>query len=134
LVSQLCKEKVMPARPKDEEAVFYAALELKSQAERTGYLREACKDNQRLFDRVQALLDASGVHHDFLDDPEHSSDVVFDGSPLQEGPGTVIGRYKLLEPSKRSPSAVRWPSRSSSWAWTRGRSSPASRQNVKPWL
>jgi len=87
----------MPASPKDEEAVFYAALELKSQAERTVYLREACKDNQRLFDRVKALLDASGVHHDFLDDPEHSSDVVFDASPLQEGPGTVIGRYKLLE-------------------------------------
>ena len=87
----------MTAGQKDEEAIFYAALELESQAERAAYLRDACRGDQGLLGRVKALLDASGAHNDFLDDPEHTSDVVFEGSPLEEGPGTAIGRYKLLE-------------------------------------
>ena len=65
---------------------------------------------------------------------------------LLEGPGTVISPYKLLEliglggmgavymadQVQTKPSAARWRSRSSSWAWTRVTSSPGSRLAARP--
>jgi len=81
---------------KNEEAIFNTAVQLKSNAERNAYLSEACKDNKNLRNAVEVLL----KHHDldsFLDVPPVDSDITLDESPISEGPGTVIGRYKLLE-------------------------------------
>ncbi|MHC4521335.1 MAG: serine/threonine protein kinase, partial [Planctomycetota bacterium] len=74
---------------KQAEMVFYAALE-RGPADREAYLKEACGDNEALHSRVGALLEAydtdESLHHVSLD------------SPLDlEGPGSVIGPYKLLE-------------------------------------
>jgi len=84
------------AEDKNEEVIFNTAVQLKSNAERKAYLLEACKDNKDLRNAVESLL----KHHDvdsFLDVPPVDSDVTLDESPVSESPGTVIGRYKLLE-------------------------------------
>ncbi|MHC4144023.1 MAG: hypothetical protein ACYSUD_04495 [Planctomycetota bacterium] len=51
---------------KQEEMIFYQALE-KNPADREAYLKEACGDDQRLYDRVGALLRAydtdDSIHH-----------------------------------------------------------------------
>jgi serine/threonine protein kinase len=81
---------------KKEEAIFNTAVRLKSDAERDAYLSETCKDNRNLRAAVEELL----KHHDvnsFLDVPPVDSDVTLEDSPISESPGTVVGRYKLLE-------------------------------------
>ena len=78
------------------EAIFDEAIQFESFTKRDAYVLRACGDDQKLLIRVRALLkqhDASS----FLDAPIYEPDITFDESPLSEGPGTVIGRYKLLE-------------------------------------
>ena len=48
----------MSPDPKRVEALFAAALDLPSPAERTTYLDQACGSDQPLRQRVEALLDA----------------------------------------------------------------------------
>jgi serine/threonine protein kinase len=79
-----------------EETIFNTAVRLQSHAEREAYLSEACGDDTSLRSAVEELL----KHHDtnsFLDVPPVESDVTLDDADLTEAPGTVIGRYKLLE-------------------------------------
>jgi serine/threonine protein kinase/dienelactone hydrolase len=81
---------------KSEEQIFNAAVQFESRAERDAYVAKACGDDQRLLENVQALLQ----YHDansFLDAPILEPDLILDESPLTEGPGTIVGRYKLLE-------------------------------------
>jgi serine/threonine protein kinase/formylglycine-generating enzyme required for sulfatase activity/dienelactone hydrolase len=81
---------------KPEEAVFKTAIQLATPAEREAYVRQACQDDPQLLADVQSLL----RHHDsssFLDGPVFDPGVKLDQSPIAEGPGTVVGRYKLLE-------------------------------------
>ena len=87
----------MTAKHKDEERVFRAALKLKDPAERAAYLGEACSGDAALLRRVQALLGAHDGVGDFLEAPALDVSITWDDVPLSEGPGTVIGRYKLLE-------------------------------------
>src|SRR5262249_33679284 len=72
------------------------ALEITSAAERAAFLDRACGANQALRAEVEALLRAHEHSGDLLDLPENSA-VTTDLSG-REGPGTVIGPYKLLEP------------------------------------
>jgi serine/threonine protein kinase/dienelactone hydrolase len=81
---------------KNEEMIFNTATQLKNHVERDAYLSETCGDDSHLRAAIEELL----KHHDensFLDVPPVDSDIILDDSPLSEGPGTVIGRYKLLE-------------------------------------
>jgi tRNA A-37 threonylcarbamoyl transferase component Bud32 len=87
----------MSTENKDEEAVFYAALKLKSQAERNAYIKAACGNDINLLNRVEALLKAHDVQDSFLEAPAIGPDATLDESPSIEGPGTKIGRYELLE-------------------------------------
>ncbi len=81
---------------KDEENIYYAAVAMPP-AERTAFIKGACGDDTDLLARVEALLKAREVDDDFLKDPVLDPEITLDTSPLSEGPGTVIGRYKLLE-------------------------------------
>jgi serine/threonine protein kinase len=81
----------------NEEAIFAAALERTSPAERQAFLDEACGDDHALRARVEALLQAHAEAGDFLKAPTVSSGTTQDAPPLVEGPGTMVGRYKLLE-------------------------------------
>ena len=82
--------------PKKEEKIFYQALE-KSPQQQKAFLKKACGNDQELYNRVEALLKAHDLQDGFLESPILNSEVTLDDSPLSEGPGTVIGRYKLLE-------------------------------------
>jgi len=77
--------------------IFLKALETQSPSEREAYLQEACGSDAALRAKVEALL--SSEDDSFLESPalEVGSAAVHAEEPLLEGPGTVIGRYKLRE-------------------------------------
>ena len=80
-----------------EKEIFEQALDIESLEERTAFIRQACGGDAALIQRVHALLKASETAPDFLPDtPSQSARQRSDALAL-EGPGTVIGRYKLLE-------------------------------------
>ncbi|MCJ7777983.1 MAG: serine/threonine protein kinase, partial [Sedimentisphaerales bacterium] len=81
---------------KDEEAIYYEAIS-KPPDERKAYVQAACGDDAELLARVEALLKAHQVEDSFLEKPVLGSNVTLDKGPLTEGPGTAIGRYKLLQ-------------------------------------
>jgi len=72
------------------ELIFEAALEKGSEPERAAYLDGACGVDADLRGRVETLLRAHSAAGGFL------QATVTPGA-LHEGPGTTIGRYKLLQ-------------------------------------
>jgi len=82
---------------KSEREIFLAALERTSPAEREAFLKEVCAGRPDLLRRIKALLKANEIEDGFLQAPALNPDVTLDRSSLVEGPGTIIGRYKLLE-------------------------------------
>jgi serine/threonine protein kinase len=80
----------MNAEQFNEEAILEEALSFDSVEERRAYLEGACKGNRQLRAQVESLIEAHLVAGGFLS-----------GKPARLGPeaqpGTVIGRYKLLE-------------------------------------
>ena len=86
----------MASEARDEESIFNAAILLRSGKEREAYLAKACGDDSQLRADVEALIRAHEAKS-FLDAPVFDSDVTLDSSPIIEGPGTIIGNYKLLE-------------------------------------
>ncbi|MHC4109998.1 MAG: protein kinase domain-containing protein [Planctomycetota bacterium] len=87
----------MMDKKKNEEAIFKAAVKLKTSAERMAYVKEVCGDDSGLLARVTSLLKVHSSKNKVLDALIPDIDVTLDSSPISEGPGTVIGRYKLLE-------------------------------------
>src|SRR5262245_36130318 len=79
------------------ESLFWSALALESPAERARYLDQACGSDPLLRVQVEELLAAYPKVERFLEAPAAGPGVTAD-EPLREGPGTVIGPYKLLEP------------------------------------
>jgi len=77
--------------------IFIATVKIDSQAERSAYLDRVCGSDTDCRARVEALLKSHEDAEDFLDKSPIGNGVTFDAGPLTEGPGTVIGRYKLLE-------------------------------------
>lgn len=87
----------MCAEPtKNEETIYHEAIS-KSPKERKAYIEAACGDDTELLARIEALLKARDVKDSFLEAPALDPDITLNDSPLVEKPGTVIGRYKLLE-------------------------------------
>ena len=89
-------------------AIFDHAAEIPSPDARRGYIAEACGDDANLRQRVDALLAAYDCAGSFLETPAALAESLnigatsdrspyADNHPLREGPGTVIGPYKLLE-------------------------------------
>ena len=79
------------------DEIFLAALEQTTSAARAAYLNEVCRDDRKLRDRVERLLIAQSKVGSFLEAPAPGLAVTIDTPPIAEAPGTVIGRYKLLE-------------------------------------
>ena len=86
---------------KQEQEIFEQAMALPSREDREAYLLGACGQNRDLRRSVDELLaafnDAGEI--DFLkagDRGQEAQTVLLDARP-DEGPGTVIGRYKLLQ-------------------------------------
>src|SRR5262249_32710213 len=84
------------AEKASEQSIFLHAVGLASPADRAAYLEDVCRDNSQLRLELDALLAA----HDRLGaDPPPSGPEpprTIDES-ITEGPGTVIGPYKLLQ-------------------------------------
>ncbi len=73
--------------------IFGQALQIKSAAERETYLARACQGEPELRSQVDSLLQAHEKAGDFLGQTMRLSQAGFELEP----PGTMIGRYKLLE-------------------------------------
>src|SRR5207244_11135862 len=80
----------------DEEAIFNVARKIPSPAARAAYLEQACGADAVLRGRVRALLDVHEKDQSFLAAPAATTAATIDEA-IREGPGTVIGAYKLME-------------------------------------
>jgi tetratricopeptide (TPR) repeat protein len=87
----------MPAEFQRVKELFLAALEKDQAAERSAYLDAACGVDRDLRQRVDVLLARHEAAGSFLESPASAGVATVDEQPLGEGPGTVIGPYKLLE-------------------------------------
>jgi serine/threonine protein kinase len=97
----------------DLESIFFAALEKRSPAERSAFLDEACAADADLRRRVERMLAAQAEAGSFMESPVLSPLPAGEGpgvrvrsqtdtqyltpDTLPEGPGTIIGPYKLLQ-------------------------------------
>ncbi len=85
----------MSVELREVERVFHQALAQGTLADRHTFLEQACGGNVELRQRVEALLAAHDEAASFL--PLPAMDSAPNEAPIAEGPGTRIGKYKLLE-------------------------------------
>ena len=85
----------MLAEANTEEAIFKAAIKLESD-DQAAYVERVCMSDPPMLARLRALLEAHRGPEDFLDRPAVCEGITADASGLTEGPGDVIGPYKLL--------------------------------------
>src|SRR5829696_193804 len=78
------------------ERVFFAALEKGSLEERAAYLDDICAGEPELRQRVEKMLEAQMSARGFLESPPDCYSAAADEAAT-EGPGAIIGPYKLLE-------------------------------------
>ncbi len=86
----------MGAAANDVRAIFYEALERQSPEDVAKYLDDACANDDDLRRQVEGLLAAHRAAKNFLGGSGNGDEGTID-HPLSEAPGTVIGRYKLLQ-------------------------------------
>ena len=82
-----------------ERAIFMAALDFESASSQADFIERECGDDEALRARVEALLHSHRAAGSFLHDQPlvgQPRDPV-EATPAAEGPGTLIGSYKLLE-------------------------------------
>jgi WD40 repeat protein/serine/threonine protein kinase len=82
---------------KDAEAVFLAALDRASAAERAAHVEAACAGRPELLRRVRELLAAHDESRGPLDAPPAGPGATADVPPPAGPAGGVVGPYKLLE-------------------------------------
>jgi serine/threonine protein kinase/tetratricopeptide (TPR) repeat protein len=90
------EESLMAALHLDEQAIFEVARKIAAREAREAYLQQVCGDEAALGQRVRALLKALEEGASFLEAPASRLVRTVD-EPITEGPGTVIGPYKLME-------------------------------------
>src|SRR4051794_34523929 len=78
-----------------ERTIFLAALDIDDPVERAAYVGLACGDDAGLRAQVEGLLNAHEQPAGFMARPAPA--LVTTVHPTAEGPGTVVGVYKLLE-------------------------------------
>jgi serine/threonine protein kinase len=84
----------MSAAQRTEESIFAEALEQSSPADRAVFLKAACADDDELRQRVENLLRSHTGAGSFLRKSLASTEM---GPAPIEGPGMIIGPYKLLQ-------------------------------------
>jgi tRNA A-37 threonylcarbamoyl transferase component Bud32 len=80
-----------------EEVLFREARQRGKGPEREGFLNQACLGNQALRAKLEALLQAHESADPFLEPQAAAPATETALLGPEEGPGTVIGRYKILE-------------------------------------
>ncbi|MBP8305334.1 MAG: protein kinase, partial [Phycisphaerae bacterium] len=86
----------MVAGHPDEESIFHAVI-AKPVGDRRAYLQSVCGGNPDLLAHIEELLRAYEAQDGFLEAPLIEEAVTLGDARLTEGPGTVIGHYRLLE-------------------------------------
>ena len=84
----------MDSDPHKVRAVFLEAVEKRAPAEWPWFLDQACGQNEQLRQRVEVLLRAHQQANSLFDASPPPATV---DEPTGEGPGAVIGPYKLME-------------------------------------
>jgi serine/threonine protein kinase len=79
------------------EHLFHAAAELQDPAQRAAFLDAACGQDQQLRAEIEELLRHDDIAGNFLEKPAASPELDGSGRAVTEGPGTIIGPYKLLQ-------------------------------------
>ena len=90
-------EATMTASLPDNEAIFHAARDIADPDRRREYVREACGPDETRIAHVEALLGAADTPDSLLDGPARGDRLATIDQPTTDGPGTVIGPYKLLQ-------------------------------------
>jgi serine/threonine protein kinase/tetratricopeptide (TPR) repeat protein len=85
-------------RPEQQtESIFWAALAIELPEARARHLDEVCGGDEALRARVEELLAAYPKVQQFLEAPAGDPDSTAEEPSRGDGPGSVIGPYKLLE-------------------------------------
>src|SRR5215467_11845431 len=87
----------MVSQKPDIQAIFNEAISLASDEERGRYLDEVCRDNASVRSRVDALLRAHSQAGGFFGGKFGTPEATNILAPIADGPGTIIGPYKLLQ-------------------------------------
>jgi serine/threonine protein kinase/WD40 repeat protein len=87
----------MNEEQKNIKSIFSEAIEKPTPEERENYLKKVCGNDAKLRERVENLIRSYEKAGDFLESPPIDPNATLDGPPVNEGPGTKIGPYKLLE-------------------------------------
>ena len=82
---------------RDILSIFARALELDSPGERDHFIQSACRDDEQLAQRLEALLVSHRQADSFLETGPLAENFTLDDSTPLEEVGQVIGRYKLLQ-------------------------------------
>ena len=77
--------------------IFFEAYKKKTQEERSQYLDEVCGTDLGLRREIESLLEAHDRSDSLLENLPVFDNVILEDSPISEGPGTIIDKYKLLE-------------------------------------
>src|SRR5262245_59554519 len=80
-----------------EASIFLEALQRATAQERAAYLDRVCAGDAGLRHEVEMLLRAHARAGGFLDRPAADPADTVDEPPAAEGPGTMVGPYRLLE-------------------------------------
>jgi serine/threonine protein kinase/Flp pilus assembly protein TadD len=80
----------------DVRRIFNEAADL-GEEERARFLKEACGADEHLRASVERLLRHDAQAGSFLESPALGPVALLDAPPITERPGTMVGRYKLLE-------------------------------------
>ncbi len=83
--------------PERLERLFWDAVQISSQAERDAYLDSACGEDLELREKLQQLLEARSRAEGFLESSPPLLPLTAEERLNAEGPGTVLGPYRLLE-------------------------------------
>ena len=87
----------MQDQPENIKLAFLEALERETPKERRDYLDRICRVKPDWREELESLLKTHDEAGNFLESPILAPPVNLDNSPISESPGTMIGRYKLLE-------------------------------------
>jgi eukaryotic-like serine/threonine-protein kinase len=91
------RSQVVTADHLNVKAIFFDAVDKATDDERTAYLEEVCGDRPDVRSQVEELLRLHNSAGTFLESTPFDSGMKPEPSAPAEGPGTIIGRYKLLE-------------------------------------
>src|SRR6516164_11645980 len=91
----------MNSRTPSVDTILAEAVEIAAPAERLAFVEKCCAGDALLKQRVERLIANHFQAGSFLESPALAVDPEAtahrEATPLVEGPGTVIGPYKLLQ-------------------------------------